>query len=115
MSEILKYNLFTEKFQYKDISNNDLDTFKDDELNRILICTNDGQGDTNCYTYKEIYEIISESDIRLDGTYIKGKDFVKNHKVSEIIDEFCQDLSGNMTEYIYFDVSENRYKKINWV
>jgi hypothetical protein len=36
MSEILKYNLFTEKFQYKDISNNDLDTFKDDELNRMM-------------------------------------------------------------------------------
>jgi hypothetical protein len=35
-------------------------------------------------------------------------------KNSEIMDEFCKDLSANMTEYIYFDVNENKYKKIEW-
>lgn len=45
---------------------------------------------------------------------VKGEEIVPKMKKSEIMDEFCKDLSGNMTEYIYFDVNENKYKKIKW-
>ena len=44
--------------KYKEMSSNDLDALSHDELNRILICNNDGQ-DTNCYTYVDIRNIIS--------------------------------------------------------
>jgi hypothetical protein len=84
--------------KYKEMSSNDLDALSHDELNRILICNNDGQ-DTNCYTYVDIRNIISSS---------------VNMKPSEIIDEFCQDFDANMTNYIYFDIKENQYKEIKW-
>jgi len=120
MNHILKYGKFLSEslsypnVKYKEISNEDLDTLPDEEINRILVCSNDGQGDTNCYTFDDIKNILSESDIKYNNVWVKGEEIVPKMKKSEIMDEFCKDLSGNMTEYIYFDVNENKYKKIKW-
>lgn len=100
--------------KYKDISNDDINSFSNEELNRILICHNDGQGDTNCYTFADARNTVSVSDVKYKGSYVKGSDIVDGLKPSEIIDIFCEDMNANMTSYIYFDVEENQYKYINW-
>lgn len=110
---ILKYqNFIKESLEDKDIN---IDVIDEKELNRILICSNDGQGDTNCYTFEDIYEIVSDSDIKYQNSWVKGSDVIEKMKRSEILDEFCRDMSYNMTEYIYFNVSINKYQRIKWI
>lgn len=119
-SNILTFGKFTKEslsypnIEHKEISNEQLNSMSEEELNRILVCNNDGQGDTHCYTFNDIVNIISDSDIKYNNQWVKGKDVIQKMKRSEIMDEFCMDMSGNMTEYIYFDVNENKYKKIEW-
>ena len=103
--KILKFNesLCYPNAIYKNISCDDLDTFSSEEMNRILVCSNDGQGDTNCYTYDDIRNNISDSDIKIDGVWVNGSDVIDKMKRSEIFDEFCFDLIPNMTKYIGYD------------
>jgi hypothetical protein len=98
-----------------DISDSELNSFDSSILNRILYCMNDGQGDTNCYTIDDMKSILSESDLKIDDVYVNGNEVVPTMKISEIIDEFTKDVSANMSEFIFFDVTDNIYKKINWV
>lgn len=55
--------------EYRDISNEELDGFTPEELNRILVCNNDGQGDTHCYTFSDMVNIISESEDPTHGCF----------------------------------------------
>lgn len=114
--KIIKYTDYNKKTneslsypntKYKNISNADLDGYSQEELNKILVCNNDGQGDTHAYTYIDMFNILSESDLP------NGLN-VDNMKPSQIFDEFCKEFNGNMTEYVYFDTSEGCYKQIKW-
>lgn len=100
--------------KYKEISNKELDTLTDEEVKRILVCSNDGQGDTYCYTFADIFNLISESDIKYNNQMVRGADVIQKMSRSEILYEFCKDMSANMTEYIYFDIDDNEYKIIKW-
>jgi hypothetical protein len=98
-----------------DISDDELNSFDSLLLNRILYCMNDGQGDTNCYTINDMKNILSESDLKVNDDYVNGDEVVPNMKISEIVDEFTKDISANMSQFIFFDIKDNIYKKINWV
>lgn len=100
--------------EYKDLSNEELDRLSPEELNRILVCNNDGQGDTHCYTFPDMVDAISESDIKIDGEGVKGADVISSMRPSQIFDEFCKEFPANPTEYVFFDVQDNKYKQINW-
>lgn len=111
---VVEESLGYPNIEYRDISNEELDGFTPEELNRILVCNNDGQGDTHCYTFSDMVSIISESDLKRNGEWVKGAEVVGTMKPSEIFDEFCGGFLANLTEYVYFDINENKYKKIQW-
>jgi hypothetical protein len=113
-SNPLQESLSYPNIKYKSLTNEELNTLSPEVMNRILVCNNDGQGDTHCYTYADMLSIISESDLKINGAWVKGADVIGKMKPSEIFDEFCRDFEGNMTEYVYFDVEENQYKQIQW-
>ena len=93
--------------EYKIITNDWLDNATKEELNRIIVCSNDGQGDHSAYTYEGMFELLMDSE-REDGT-----DYSPEMKPSEVIDNFYNscELNGNNTDALYFD---KIYYKINW-
>ena len=90
-----------------DISSDMLNKFGEEDLNRIVICSNDGQGDHISYTYKEIVDLMFNSE------YPKGNGPTEDSSTSDIIDLFYEefDLNGNNTDALYFD---GEYKIISW-
>ena len=85
-----------------DISDIWLDTASKEDLDRILICFNDGQGDHCVYDYDRVRELLCMD-------YDLG-----DMLPSVIIDTFYNDLDlgGNGSDAIYFD---NGYKIIDWI
>ena len=76
-----------------------LDTASKEDLNKIIICFNDGQGDHSVYTYDKIVKLLSESHLT------KTTKTVSEMTVSEIIDIFYLELNlnGDGTDALFFD------------
>lgn len=72
-----------------------MDTATDDQLKRIIIAYNDGQGDTHIDTLGDISELFEDN--------------ISNWEMLRII---YGEFGGNMTDAAYFD---GEYKKIYWV
>jgi hypothetical protein len=98
--------------EYKSISDNWLNSATEDDLNKIVICYNDGQGDHSVYTiervkdwYKEINEY--QEDERFNDV---------NAKLSYIIDLFYNvgypTINGNSCDALIFD--NGKYYMIHW-
>jgi len=73
----------------------------EDELNRIIIATNDGQGDTSLYDWQGLCGIYFDND-RNDETPTN----------IQILDYFYQDTNGNMTCAAYFN--GKHYQNLSW-
>lgn len=94
------------------IDNNWFDKATKEELDRILIAYNDGQGDTNCYTYDDIVDIISGSEEEENGKIVPFN--ISKLTPVQIIQKFYDEvvLDGNMVDAVYFD--GKKYLKIQW-
>ena len=69
------------------ISNQQLNNFSKEELNKVLVCFNDGQGDHSVYDFEKMKKLFSES---VDSN---GKKYnTENMTNSEILDEFYKSL-----------------------
>ena len=94
---------------YITINNDWLNNATKEELNRIIVCSNDGQGDHSAYTYDGMFELL------MDSVGEDGSAYSPEMKPSEVVDNFyngCQ-LTGNNTDALYFN--GKIYSKINWV
>jgi len=80
------------------------DVASEKDLNRIIVCFDDGQGDHCVYTYKDIFNLLLD---------MKNGEDINNMTPLEIIDSFYTELNlnGNNTHALYFD---NEYKIIRW-
>ena len=89
------------------IKESDFNTFSDEDLNRYVLCFNDGQGDHSVYTFKKIVGLLENSD-RPD------KKKVSEMTRIEILDTFYDelDITGNSSDELYFD---GEYKNIMWM
>ena len=97
------------------IDDKKINSFTKKELNKIVVCFNDGQGDHCVYTYNKIVKLLKESDIKINNLYVEGIEIVDNMKPSEIMNMFYNelDLDGNNTDALYFD--KGKYNIIQWV
>lgn len=77
----------------------EIDELNDEQLKNLIMCTNDGQGDTSV---RSVYESMGW----YEPEYTKGT-------TSEFIDVLWSDTNGNMTEFIY--VENNTWNKVRFV
>lgn len=82
-----------------------LDKASQSELDRILIAWNDGQGDTYVYDWRKL--------VRYSKDFPGWDENMSNREILEFFYDSLE-LNGNMTEIVYFDIDENRYKSFNW-
>lgn len=68
-----------------------------EDMNKIIFCTNDGQGDTDLDSIAELRNQYEEDE---------EDEEIKNMSNSEFIDYIYQDTNGNMTTCIYLDGSQ---------
>lgn len=90
--------------EYIDISDNWLDSASKEDLDKIIICFNDGQGDHCVYNYDKIVELLSDYYDQEDLENMTPSQYMKNFYTD------CE-LSGNNTDALYFD---KKYFLINW-
>ena len=105
-----------EVIKHKKISEKDFNNFSEKELNRFVLCFNDGQGDHSVYNWKSILSLLCESDLKdpKTGEYEKGELIIKEMNNMQILDLFYNDLdlNGNNSDALYFD---EEYYYISWV
>jgi len=83
----------------KKITDEWLNSSSDDEINRIIIGLNDGQGDHSFYTYNDVVELLEDCDI------------TKMTK-SEILNHFLKDFGFDTFDTVYFNGKE--YQMVDW-
>lgn len=85
------------------VTDEEFNNFTEEQLQRLIFVSNDGQGDTNCSDWNSISKIAVDED----GL---GIDYSTN--VSKIDFMWMDDtLSANNSSLLYFDF-DNKYKTI---
>lgn len=99
--------------EYLTIKDSEFDNFSKEELATILVAFNDGD-DQSVYTWEDIIDNITESDICIDGKNQQGSEIIKDLSQSKIIDLFYNgsELNGNNTRAVIF--KEGKYWEIQW-
>ena len=99
--------------KYKQIEDCDLDKFSKEELDTILVAFHDGD-DQSVYNWSGIVNLLSESDIEVDGEMKEGYDVIKGFTPSKIIDTFYNELELNGNNAVAVIFSEGKYWQIHW-
>lgn len=87
-----------------------IDNASDEEINRLLICMNDGQGDHCVHTIHDILGFYKE-DPSLDGID------VSNIKRSRILEAFLKGFDANSLDTVLFRehvLGAGKYFKVRW-
>ena len=85
--------------EYIDLTRKQIDAMTPEQLGQIVMCTNDGQGDTSVDSIPKILDYF-------EPEHIEGK------SNSELIDMIYEGTNGNMTTCIW--IEDSTYKKINF-
>ena len=101
----------------KEISEKWFETCSDEDINRLLLGYNDGQGDHGFMTWERMCEMYIEVNVD-NGTLPKDLSYEEYLKLfpsrMTIIDFLYEDgwINGNTSDMLYFD---GKYKQVCWV
>lgn len=103
-----RYELDSEKskMKTKSLTDAEFDAFSEDQVKRVLVCYNDGQGDHCAYSFLEIIDMVS--------LWYEDENAIHELSHTQIMDRFYEEtlLTGNNSDCFYFD---NEYFVIDWV
>lgn len=89
----------------KNLTKGDVDAMSSSQLEQMIMCTNDGQGDTSVDSVGEI----RDGYVDANGNCLDSGNPISN---SEIVDRLWSDTNGNMTTFIW--IENNRHEKIRF-
>jgi len=109
--KIKKFNegYYTNKTPKKEITDKWFDSASDDEIKRFILGFNDGQGDHDFYTYKDILLLLEDSENP------NRQQELSDMTRSQILDEFYTELNlgGNNSDMVYFNGEE--YQEVRFI